>query len=122
MAKALTLLVVFFLSVNLFSGMLITTGAAATLGIDAETGESERAEEITQGDNDLATGSPTDGTLFGLYNVVSSQIAGLFEFIFPGLAMLGRLGVPNFIINVLGGVFSLILTLGVASFVRGYDL
>jgi hypothetical protein len=121
MAKALTLLVVFFLSVNLFSGMLITTGAAATLGIDAETGESAAADDLT-GNNDVATGSPTDGTLFGLYNVVSSQVAGVFEFIFPGLAMLGRLGVPNFIINVLGGVFSLILTLGIASFIRGFDL
>lgn len=105
------------------------TGAAATLGIDAEVGEDDELRELEErstGDEDdnggLPTGSPSDGTLFGLYNVVGGFLSSAFTFIFPGLRMLGRLGVPEAIINMLGTVFTILTTLAVASFVRGYDI
>lgn len=120
-ARALVVLTVFFISFNLFAGLLMSSGAAATLGIDATVGEDQATDDLTN-ENDLATGSPTSGTLFGLYNVVSSQLAGFFEYIFPGLRMIGRFGVPNEIINMLGGVFSVITPIGVASFLRGFNL
>lgn len=127
MVRVTTLLVIFFVGLNVFAAMLMSTGAAATLGITTDVGgDAELNNTLGQagaGDNGgLPTGSPSDGTLFGLYNVVAGTIAGVFEYIFPGLQMLGRAGVPSFITSLLGTVFTLVMAFDVASFVRGYDL
>lgn len=129
MARPVTLLVVFFLALNLFAGVLISTGAADTLGIDAEVGGDEQREDVVNdtatdanGEGGLPTGSPTSGTLFGLYNVVGGFLAGIFNYIFPGLRMLGRAGVPDSIISMLGSLFSVLMAIDVAAFVRGYQI
>jgi len=130
MARPVTLAVVFFLALNLFSGVLIGTGAADTLGISAEVGGDQATDELrdktTHSGNDddggLPTGSPSDGTLFGLYNVIGGFLGGIFEFVFPGLNMLGRAGVPEYITTMLGTIFSLLITIDIAAFVRGYEI
>jgi hypothetical protein len=129
MARPVTLAVVFFLALNLFSGVLMSTGAAATLGISAEVGGDQATDKLrdktTQSEGDgggLPTGSPSDGTLFGLYNVIGGFLAGIFQFIFPGLNMLSRAGVPDYIIGMLGTIFSLLITIDIAAFVRGYEI
>lgn len=123
MARPVTLAVVFFLALNLFSGVLIGTGAADTLGISAEVGGDQATDELQgKSDSGLPTGSPSDGTLFGLYNVVGGFLSGIFEFVFPGLNMLGRAGVPGWITGMLGTIFSLLITIDIAAFVRGYEI
>lgn len=124
MARPVTLLVVFFLSLNLFAGVLVSTGAAATLGISAEVGGDESTDQLTgEQTGNLTTGSPSDGTLFGLYNVVGSQIAGIYDFLFPGLVMLKTAGVPAFITDlILAPLFGLLITIDLAAIVRGYDI
>lgn len=124
MARPVTLLLVFFLSVNLFAGVLMSTGAAATLGIDAEVGGDAATDELTgDASKNVTTGSPSDGTLFGLYNVVGGFLSGLYEYLFPGLVMLERIGVPSFITKgILSPIFGLLITLFTASFVRGFDV
>lgn len=123
MARPVTLAVVFFLSLNLFAGLLMSTGAAATLGISAEVGGDDAREEL-EGDTQsgLPTGSPSDGTLFGLYNVIGGFLSGVFNFVFPGLNMLNRAGVPSFLTNMLGSIFSLLIVIDIAAFVRGYEV
>jgi hypothetical protein len=123
MARPVTLAVVFFLALNLFSGVLIGTGAADTLGISAEVGGDQATDELEGKSGDgIPTGSPSDGTLFGLYNVIGGFLGGIFEFVFPGLNMLGRAGVPEYITTMLGTIFSLLITIDIAAFVRGYEI
>jgi len=123
MARPVTLAVVFFLSLNLFAGALMSTGAAATLGIDAEVGGDEARSELDSQTDEAPTGSPSDGTLFGLYNVVGGFLSSIYDFIFPGLNMLERAGVPSFITDdILGNLFSLLIVIDIAAFVRGYEI
>lgn len=123
MARPVTLAVVFFLALNLFSGVLIGTGAADTLGISAEVGGDQATDRLEGKSGDgIPTGSPSDGTLFGLYNVIGGFLGGIFEYVFPGLNMLGRAGVPDYITGMLGTIFSLLITIDIAAFVRGYEI
>jgi len=123
MSRPVTLLVVFFLSLNLFAGVLVSTGAAATLGINAEVGGDAKTEELNQTTDEAPTGSPSDGTLFGLYNVIGGFLSTIYDYVFPGLDMLERAGVPSFITDdILGNLFSLLIVIDIAAFVRGYEI
>jgi len=127
MARPVTLLVIFFLSLNLVSGAFMAQGLDDFLGINAELGEDKETEQFKENvsgdsDGDLPTGSPSDGTLFGLYNVIGGFLSGLYSYVFPGLRMLGRAGVPTFITNMMGTIFSLLIVIDIAAFVRGYEI
>lgn len=124
MARPVTLAVVFFLALNVFAGVLMSTGAAATLGISAEVGGDQATQKLNQNtQGGLPTGSPSDGTLFGLYNVVGGVLSSIYDFVFPGLNMLNRVGVPAWLTDrILGDIFSLLITIDVAAFIRGYEI
>jgi len=124
MARPVTTLVIFFVAFNLFAGMLMSTGVAATLGLDANVGGDDAVDKRTGEMSEDVTSGPGGGsTLFGMYNVLSNQISGFFGLIFPGLNMLNRAGVPGFITyGFLAPLFSLMSAIGVVSFLRGWDL
>lgn len=129
MARPVTLLVVFFVGLNLFSGMLASTGVAAMLGIQADVGGDSAVQDRIDENQNVSSGAPTGSTLFGMYNVLSSQIASLFGVIYPGLIMLYNAGVPAFIVGngttnpgFLGSMFSILIPIAVVSFLRGWDL
>ncbi len=130
MARPVTLLVVFFLALNLLGGVFIAQDVDDFLGINAELGEDEETEKLQEkiGDSDnqdedgLPTGSPSDGTLFGLYNVIGGFLSGLYGYIFPGLQMLNRAGVPSYLTNMMGTIFGLLIVIDIAAFVRGYEI
>lgn len=121
MAKPVTVLVVFFVALNLFAGTLAATGVDQTLGLDASTGGDSAVDERTSNDN-VSGGTGTGETLTNLRNVLSNQFASLIGIIFPGLAMLNRAGVPQFITNLLGGMFSVMTTIAVIRFFRSGEL
>lgn len=122
MARPVTTLVVFFVAFNLFASMLMASGAAAAIGIDAEVGGDDAVADQTDRSG-VDSGSPTGSTLFGMYNVLSGQLSDIFGVIFPGLRMLERAGVPDEITGLfLGPLFSLFIVIGVMSFLRGWDL
>jgi hypothetical protein len=120
MARPVTTLVIFFVAFNLFAGMLASTGVAATLGIDANVGGDEVNDDFEE---DVDTGSPTQSTLFGMYNALTGQVADIFAAVFPGLQMLNRAGVPGYItFGFLGPLFSAMIVIAVLSFLRGWGL
>jgi len=122
MARPVTLLVVFFVSFNLFAGVLSSTGVAGDLGIDAEGAQSEKVGGV-DGERNVSSGTGEGDDLFGLYNVLAGEGVGLFNAIFPGLAMLERAGVPSFITQgILAPLFGLLTTIASISFLRGTDL
>jgi len=119
---------VFFLSFNLFAGMLMSTGVAATIGLDTRVGGGEAVRDARQTGQDVETGAPTGETLFGAYNVLSNQLGTIFGIIFPGLRMLYNSGVPAFLVGgpstvgLLPPLFSTILAIDIISFFRGWGL
>lgn len=137
MARPVTLLVIFFVSMNLFASVLMSTGVAAMLGLDASVSQpcpdnptDEQIENIPDcsvqdqtSNSEVETGTGQGETLFGLRNVLGGQVAGLFGTIFPGLKMLDRGGVPSYIIGgILGPLFTVMTTIAVLAFFRGWDL
>jgi hypothetical protein len=123
MARPLTTLVVFFFAMNLFAGVLVSTGVAGVIGIDAQVGEDDKFDqEINQREN-VSTGTEGGGTLFPMYNVLGDQLGGLYDTIYPGLNMMERAGVPDYITDdILGNLFSILTFIGIVSFIRGWGL
>lgn len=115
-------LVVFFLAFNLFAGMLITTGTDAVIGIDAHVGEDDEVQNVKDQTDDVSTGNGLGATLFAMYNALASTVGSVFNFIFPGLLMLERAGVPSYITGFLGPIFTVAIAFNIASYLRGYNL
>jgi len=123
MARPLTTLAIFFVAFNLLAGVMMAQGIAADIGIEANVGENQSVNERVDESRDVASGAPTGQTLFGMYNVLTKQIGNVMGVIFPGLTMLERAGVPNWITQgILGTLFSLVIFVDVLSFIRGYSL
>lgn len=123
MARPVTTLVVFFVCFNLFAGILLSTGAAAAVGIDADVGEDEAVNSQVERGENVSSGSPGGSTLFGLYNTLANQAGNFFTTVFPGLRMLERAGVSGFLTTgLLGPLFSVMIFIDVVSFLRGWGL
>lgn len=122
MAKLLPILAIFALSLNLFSGLLIGTGAAAGLGISPEVGGDSTVEESTSQAESFQSGSPTGSTLFGMYNVIAGVLGTLASPVTALPNMLNTAGVPGAITGMMKGILAVVYALGLASFLRGYSL
>lgn len=116
---------IFFISLSLFSGMLTATGVAQDLGLNSQLSGGEAVDETTAQAQNVDTGAPTGSTLFGMYNVLSSQLATLLGIFNPGLRMLYNAGVPAYIvgsnttIGLLPPLATIIQFWGIARFLRG---
>jgi hypothetical protein len=123
-ARPITLLAVFFLTLSLFSQLLISTGVAATIGLSTEVGGAQASDEVTEtAQSEVESGAATGDTLFGLYNVLATQVSDILGIFNPGLRMLENAGVPSPIINgFLMPIVSLVKFVGIVSFLRGWDL
>lgn len=123
MARPLTTLVVFFLAFNLLAGILLSTGIAGMLNLDADVGEDEKVTESVNQAEKVSTGTPLGNTLFGMYNVLAGGLQKVFAVIFPGLSMLERAGVPSYITkDLLAPLFSFVIFIDFVSFLRGWGL
>jgi len=122
MAKVLPTLAIFALTVNLFAGVMVTTGAAATLGVTTEVGGDRQVEQAQEEAGGFESGAPTGQTLFGMYNVIAGVLATIAAPVTALPNMLRRLGTPGAITGMLQGLLVVIYGLGVASFLRGYSL
>jgi len=128
MAKAVTTLAFFFIALSLFSGTLHATGVADTLHLNQRTGGGEAVNTVQSQAQSVESGSPTGSTLFGMYNVLSDQLTGLFGIFNPGLRMLYNVGGPAWLfgspnqIGLLPPLASFIKFIGIVSFLRGFGL
>lgn len=115
-----TQLAIFFIAFNLFGGMMMGLGVDEDLGINLETGDSEKINEAV-GKDDAGLGNSVGGTLFGMYNQLTQQVGVIVNTIAPGFAML-KMFLPNAIVDpfaALAGVFTVVDLL---SYARGYSL
>jgi len=128
MARPITLLAFFFISLSLFAGFLQTTGIAADLGLDDRYQSDDAVTKARSEAASIETGAPTGQTLFGLYNVLSGQLASLLGVINPGLRILYNAGVPAAIVGgpntvgLLPPLTTFVKGIGIISFLRGWGL
>ena len=115
-----TQLAVFFIGFNVFAGMLIGMGVADDLGINVETGDPEAFQKVPD-QEDVGLGSSVGGTLFGMYNVLTSQAYYLFYSVAPGFGML-RNFMPNAIVDPFAAIASVFVVVDLLSYARGTDL
>lgn len=127
MPRPSTVLVIFVVSMNLFAVAL----GPGFMGVYDEIGISDNIQpnddidkEAPQyGEDGLATGSGVGGTLFGMYNVLSQGVQGLFSTIFPALDMLVYSGFPPALAyQVFGPLMGFVIVFDVLSFLRGWGL
>jgi len=132
MSRPVTTLVVFFISLNLLAGVVNMTGIASATGLGTQVG----GEDIDNGvpEESVSTGAPTGQTLFGMYNVLAGQLSKLFGVIYPGLGMLRNTIVPSWIVGnpqagsafakvgILAPLMSVLITIDIISFLRGWGL
>lgn len=119
--RIVEVMVVFFLTMNLFSGMLISTGAAADIGLgnQVEVGGDEDADEAESAAEEISTGSPTGETLFGMYNVLAKTLGQIRTIALGGPQMLGNAGVPGFITAPMEAIMLVVYGIAIIKFLRG---
>jgi len=123
MARPITLLAIAFLSLNLFAGMITSTGLAADLGISTAVGAGDEVDQaVERANGTVDTGAPTGSTLFGMYNVLGSGLNAITAPVTAGPSMLSNIGVPGAITGMLQSLILVIYALGVISFMRGWGL
>jgi len=122
MAKLLPTLAVLALSVNLFATLLVSSGAAATMGINPAVGGDDKVDEAKSEAGDIQSGAPTGSTLFGMYNVVSDAVSAIAAPVVALPDMLSRLGAPSVLTNMMKTVLGVVYGLGIISLLRGYSL
>lgn len=116
-----TQLVLFFIFFNAGAGMLVSTGVAADLGIDAQTNAPDQLDQASNAAENARPGQ-AGATLFGLYTRLSNVVQTIYNTLFPGMAMLKRTPVPGFFIDFVSSGLSIIAFVNVASFLRGAEL
>lgn len=111
-------------AVNLASALVMQTALAASLGFDQTIAGSERVDQAEQkGQEQIESGGPSDSTLLGLYTTVTEQVSTFLSIMAAGPTMLNQIGFPGTITNiVVTPLVFLIYGLGIAQFLRGFNL
>jgi len=115
------LLVIFTMGLNLFSGMLIASGAAADLHLAGQinVGGDEQVDDAVDATSNISTGAPTGSTLFGSYNVLANQLGNIRKIAYAGPVILGNLGTPSYITTPMSLFITVIYGFGIIKFFRG---
>lgn len=123
MARPVTALAVSMLALNLFAGLLASTGVAAGLGLSTAVGGDKAANNtIANASDQIDTGAPTGSTLFGFYNVLTSGFSVIAGVVTAAPTMLNNAGVPNQITDLIRNMTVLAYAIDLISFARGYSL
>lgn len=123
MARPITLLMIFFLVLNLWAGVLMQTGVAQTIGVETNVGGDAALENTTNEADDVSSGAPTGQTLFGMYNVLATGMSALTSITTAGPTMLEQARVlPPVLTGMLKTIFAVVIAVGLISFLRGWDL
>jgi hypothetical protein len=117
-----TLIVLFFVFMNAGAFMLQSTGVAAHMGVNAETGDPSEIQQAQDAAENINTGNNVGGTLFAMYNSLVGVVESIFAAMFPGAQMLSNLGVPDWFTAYLFSGATIITGVDVIGFLRGSNL
>lgn len=122
-SSRLILLAVFFLALNLWAGLLMSTGVAGTLNLQSPVGGGDQVNKTLAETGEVSSGAPTGSTLFGMYNVLVDIISGIASVVTAGPTMLNQAGVPSVITSqLLKPLIGLVYALGLVSALLRYRL
>jgi len=123
MARPITTLAVTFLALNLFAGLLMSSGVAAGMGLSTAVGGDKNATDtVNKSEEQIDTGAPTGSTLFGFYNVLTTGLSAIAGVVTAAPTMLNNAGVPSAITNLIQSIIALIYAIDIIGFARGYAL
>lgn len=117
-----TLIVLFFVFMNAGAGMLYTTGVAAQMGVNAETGDPSEIQGAQDAAEEIDTGSGAGGTLFAMYNSLIDTVESIFVAVLPGAQMLNNLGVPGWFTAYLFSGATIVTGVDIIGWLRGSNL
>jgi len=111
------------LALNLFAGLLMSTGVAAGLGLSTAVGGDDAAQNtVDNASNQIETGAPTGSTLFGFYNVLTTGFSAIAGVVTAAPTMMANAGVPTEITGLIQNVIALVYAIDIISFARGWGL
>jgi len=122
MVRIVTRMAIFFLLLNLASGVVMGIGVGDTIGIETSLSGDEEVQAANETSDDIKPGSQSKDTLFGMYVRMTDTVATALGPLFAGPNMLEQLGMPGEITSSLTTVVSVIYAFGIASFLRGFDI
>lgn len=110
-----------FVFMNAFAGMLQTTGVADDLNVNPQPGGDEKLDQINNETENFESGGGGGETLFGLYNTLAGVLDAIVDTL-PALAMMKNAGAPDFIVNYGFAGYSIITGLDIAGYIRSGGL
>lgn len=111
-------IVLFLLSFNGAAAMMGAAGAWGYMGIQPDPGGDKIETDVTQEAQDFDTSQGSGATLFGLYNSLAGVLEAIFNSIYPGAAMLKRIGVPDYLVNWLFAGLTIVPAIDLIDFLR----
>jgi len=114
-----TTVVVVFLAMNIFAAGLQTAGMDDKWGTSPEPGDAQALSDAQQEPDNINPRGGGLSTLFGLIVSVGSSLGAIFGSALPALDLLGDLGVPDYIILLMGGPLTILSGIEIADWLRG---
>lgn len=114
-------LLLFFIFMNAFAGVLGAQGIAADMGINPSPGGDDALDQIE--DNATAFESTNSGgdTLFGLYNGLAAVLESLVNLL-PAIDMLKNAGAPTWLVNYGFAGYGTVIGMDIAGYLRNGGL
>lgn len=123
MGLKITYAAVFFLAMNLFAGVWISTGVAGDIGVDTRVGGGDEVDSAIDNASEVQSGAPTGSTLFGMYNVLADTLSTLALPVTAGPTMLHRAGVPEVITHdILQNLILFVYATGIIELLLRYEV
>lgn len=123
--RASVALLLFFILLNGWAGLIQEFGLDDHMGISAETGDPDELEQAREEAKAFDTGSEVGGTLIGMYNALGGVVERIFVGLQPGVQMLVTLspdGAPEQIVVWLFSITQMVAAIDLIAFFRGVDL
>lgn len=118
-------LLIFFILLNGWAGILQQFGIDEHVGITAATGDPEELDHAINSSEQFRTGSSVGGTLLGMYNALGSTVEAIFIGLQPGGQMLVNIvpdGVGEQIVLWLYSIVEILMAIDLMAYWRGADL
>jgi len=120
MGRPVTALVVFFVGMNVFAGMMIGMGVDDTLGINTQIGGDSATSSIAN--EDVPSGGGLGSTLFGLFVSGFYFVDALIQGVFAAPSMFVNLGFPGWFVYPIFTPMYIIAALELLFVATGRDL
>jgi len=118
-------LLIFFILLNGWAGLLQQYDLNEHVGVTAETGDPGKLEDAQNASSTFDTGDQVGGTLLGMYNSLTNVVEKMFVGLQPGGRMLLNLAPPGVVEDLIMWLYSVVqilMGIDLLAYQRGVDL